>query len=246
MDARPEPAQSRKDVPDLPNALNLRLVYCDLEDLFSVRNAASELRFQLSRIDILINNAGGIFQKRELGKNGIEKHLAVNHLGHFVLTSELIDLLKASGARIIHVSSEAHRIGKLDFDDLQMQKGYAAFKAYGNAKLMNIYFAKELHRRYHDQGIKSFALHPGVIKSGFYTHFTGLYRWMTPLLSPLMKTPEQGAETIVFLAEEDVDASSGNYFKNKKISRPSRLSEDQALAEQLWNKSAELAGAIMN
>lgn len=137
----------RKEVVAESNNQEIYVIHCDLANLKSVKNAAEVLKVKLFAINVLINNAGGIVNERELSKDGFEMTFAINHLGHFLLTMLLMPLLERGQARIINVSSEAHKMGRPDFDDLQSEKKYSSVKAYGNAKLFNIYFTKSLAER---------------------------------------------------------------------------------------------------
>jgi len=220
------------------------VVKCDLANLQSVREAADELKAKLFAINVLINNAGGIFNQRELSKDGFEMTFATNHLGHFALTMALMPLLEKGHARIINVSSEAHNMGKADFDDLPWeQKSYSAIKAYGNAKLFNIYFTKSLAEKYADKGISSFALHPGLVKTGFGAGMSGFTKLLLWLASPFMISAEEGAQTSIFLATEPgIDAKSCQYFKKKKMAKSSVLSWSEANRNKLWDISKKLVG----
>ena len=220
------------------------VVKCDLANLQSVREAADELKAKLFAINVLINNAGGIFNQRELSKDGFEMTFATNHLGHFALTMALMPLLEKGHARIINVSSEAHNMGKADFDDLPWeQKSYSAIKAYGNAKLFNIYFTKSLAEKYADKGISSFALHPGLVKTGFGAGMSGFTKLLLWLASPFMISAEEGAQTSIFLATElGIDAKSCQYFKKKKMAKSSVLSWSEANRNKLWDISKKLVG----
>ena len=220
------------------------VVKCDLANLQSVREAADELKAKLFAINVLINNAGGIFNQRELSKDGFEITFATNHLGHFALTMALMPLLEKGHARIINVSSEAHNMGKADFDDLPWeQKSYSAIKAYGNAKLFNIYFTKSLAEKYADKGISSFALHPGLVKTAFGAGMSGFTKLLLWLASPFMISAEEGAQTSIFLATEPgIDAKSCQYFKKKKMAKSSVLSWSEANRNKLWDISKNLVG----
>jgi len=216
----------------------LHEVTLDLNDLTSVRSAAKQL-LQLSQIDVLINNAGGLTDKRYVTVDGLEQQFQQNHLGHFALTSALLPVLIASKATIINVSSEAHRAGRINFDDLQGERSYSGFGRYAEVKLMNILFTKALHQRFHSQGINSFALHPGVVNTRFGEGL-GANKWMWKLMSPFLISPDKGAATTVFLATNSPAAESGYYFKNKKASTPSATASQQASIDRLWEVSEEL------
>lgn len=221
----------------VPNA-RLHEVTLDLNDLASVRSAAQHL-LQLSRIDVLINNAGGLTDKRYVTTDGLEQQFQQNHLGHFALTSALMPLLLSSKATVINVSSEAHRAGRVRFDDLQGEKSYSGFARYAEVKLMNILFTKGLHQRFHKQGLNAFALHPGVVNTRFGEGL-GANKWMWKLMSPFLITPDKGAATTVFLATTSPAEQSGNYFKNKKPSTPARTAVHQATIDRLWEVSEQL------
>ena len=217
------------------------MVRCDLADLESVREAADELTQKLFAINTLINNAGGIFEERQLNKNGFEMTLVTNHLGHFLLTSSLMPLLQKGQARIINVSSEAHKWGKPQFDDLQWAQSYNAIKAYGMSKLFNIYFAQSLAEKYADKGILAFSLHPGTVKTAFGAALKGFGKIMLLLGRPFMITPEQGAETSVFLATAPrLDQYNGAYFKKKKKAATSAIATDTESRNKLWAISEKL------
>lgn len=221
---------------------NIYVVFCDLADMDSVHAAADLLKSSIISINVLINNAGGIFAHRELSKNGFEMTFAVNHLGHFLLTNLLLPLLEKGQARIINVSSEAHRFGKPRFKDLQFQNtNYSPIKAYAMAKLFNIYFTRSLAVKFGPKGITSFALHPGFVNSNFGTELTGIGKLLMWMSQPFMITPEQGAQTSIYLATGSrVDAKSGKYFKGKEPATPSATAIDDRYRETLWDMSMEM------
>lgn len=229
-------AEIRKATP----SAQLHFVQLDLTRLSTVYAAAERL-LELERIDVLINNAGGLTAKRELTVDGFETQFQMNHLGHFALTKALLPLLEKSQARIINVSSEAHRAGRIQFNDLQSEKGYSSFQMYANVKLMNALFTRELHKRYSAKGIKAFALHPGVVNTRFGDGL-GKNRWMWKLMSPFLITPEKGAATSVYLATADVDALSGHYFKNAKKHHFAKAALSDESAATLWEQSEKLLG----
>lgn len=213
----------------------------DLADNSSVKHAAKDLLSRTNRIDVLINNAGGIIQERKESKDGFELQFAMNHLGHFLLTQMLMEVLIQSEARIINVSSEAHRAGKLDFENLQFDSGYSAFKAYSNVKLCNILFTHELTRRFASEGVSSFALHPGVVNSNFGGALSGAFSILLKVVKPFMITSSQGAETTIYLATEPgIESKSGSYFKKKKPAKASAQAHNDDLALRLWEVSEAL------
>jgi NAD(P)-dependent dehydrogenase (short-subunit alcohol dehydrogenase family) len=228
---------------------NIFVVKCDLADLQSVREAADELKAKLFAINVLINNAGGIFGKKVMTKDGFESTFQVNHLGHFMLTMALIPLLEKGQARVINVSSSAHRMGDGNFDDLPWaQKKYSAWKAYGNAKLDNLYFTKSLAEKYAEKGITSFVLHPGIVKTEFWAGTSGLFsKIMQVLASPFMISAEEGAQTSIYLATEPgVDAKSCQYFVKKKVTKSTVLSWNEANRNKLWDISKKFVKKFLD
>ena len=222
---------------------NIHVIKCDLADLQSVREAAEELKAKLFAVNVLINNAGGIFDKRVLSKDGFEMTFATNHLGHFLLTNNIMPLLEKGHARIINVSSEAHKMGKADFDDLKWeQRSYSAWKAYGMGKLFNIYFTRSLAEKFADKGVSSFALHPGIVKSAFWGGVGGfLSKVMELLATPFMISAEEGAKTSIFLATEPgMEAKSSQYFIKCKIAKSTVLAWSEANRNMLWDISKKL------
>jgi len=212
-----------------------------------VREAAAELNNgKLFAINVLINNAGGMFDKKEISKDGFEMTFVTNHLGHFLLTNSILPLLEKGHARIINLSSEGHKMGKANFDDLQWeQRAYSAITAYGTAKLFNIYFTKSLAEKYADKGISSFAVHPGVVRTAFGAESSGFSKFLLWIAKPFMILPEEGAQTSVFLATEPgMEAKSCQYFIKSKMAKSSLLSWSEANRNTLWDISKKLVGKI--
>ncbi|WP_439482697.1 SDR family NAD(P)-dependent oxidoreductase [Cyclobacterium plantarum] len=222
------------------------LVYCDLADLASVKKAAAEIAKHTDSVDVLINNAGGIFPEKTTTKDQLELTFSANHLGHFLLTLQLMPLLTHnSGARIINVSSEAHKAASVDLNDLQFEKGYSSFKAYANAKLFNILFTKSLAEKFGDQHIEAYALHPGVVNTNFGQQSKGFFKLLLSLFKPFMISPKKGAETGIFLASVNkVPGKNGDYFKKSKVSSASKKAESKKLRDQIWDRSEKLVKAI--
>ncbi|WP_448702715.1 SDR family oxidoreductase [Mucilaginibacter sp. AW1-3] len=219
----------------------IEIVECNLADLHNVSKAGAQIRASLDAIDVLINNAGGIFQERELSKDGFEMTFASNHLGHFLLTMNLMPLLQKGKARVINVSSDAHKTAKVNFDDLQFEKDYSSMRAYGNAKLFNIYFTRSLAERFAVKNVTAYSLHPGVVNTGFGSRSTGFVKFLLSIARPFMISPEKGAQTSVYLATEPgIEQLSGQYFKNKKPAAPSKAANDNVARQSLWLKSEEL------
>jgi NAD(P)-dependent dehydrogenase (short-subunit alcohol dehydrogenase family) len=219
----------------------------DFTKLSDVRRLADELKRDLPRIDVLVNNAGGIFGERQLTEDGHEKTMQVNHLAPFLLTNLLLDRLIASRASVISTSSLAHRIfSKFDINDLEVAHNYTQRVAYGNSKLENILFTKELDRRFHDQGISAAAFHPGNVASNFANDTNSLMRYLyhTPLRRLFLISPAKGASTLVWLANAapGTDWQSGGYYAKRKLAKATDQANDAGLALQLWEKSAAFCG----
>ena len=220
----------------------------DFARLTDVRSLADALQSAYPRIDVLVNNAGGIFGDQARTVDGFEKTLQVNHLAPFLLTNLLLDSLTAGRASIVNTASVAARLfGNIDLADLNNERKYSANKAYGDAKLANILFAKELDRRFGDRGISAAAFHPGVVRTSFASDTTSLMRFLyrTPLsrLAGFL-TPEQGAEPLVWLAEGTPgrDWVSGEYYEKKKVAATNPQAADAQLAADLWDTSAQMVG----
>jgi retinol dehydrogenase 14 len=208
-----------------------------------VRRLADEVLQRLSRIDVLVNNAGGYWNTRHVTVDGLEHTFAVNHLAPFLLTHLLLDRLKHSApARVVTVSSHAHASGRIDFDDLQGERSYSGARAYNQSKLANVLFTYELARKLQATPVTANALHPGVVNTLFGTEDpAGVQRLLVPFMRPFMKTPAQGAATSIHLASApDLEQVTGRYFVNSKPKKSSKHSYDQATAARLWQVSADL------
>jgi len=229
----------KKEISEATGNNNIRLMPCDLESLDSVRSFAEAFKKEYQHLDLLINNAGVWFSKREVTKDGYEKNFAINHLSHFLLTILLLDTLKRSGnARIISVSSDAHRFTDMNFDDLQSEKNFNNFKAYGQSKLADILFVKKLSELLKGTGVTANCLHPGVVATHLFDKMGG---FMKGIFGMMMISPEKGAATSIYLATSDeVKEVSGEYFKKKKITKSSAASYNKESAEKLWDISLKL------
>ena len=222
-----------------------RFFRADLSRLAEVKRVAAELRTSLPKIDVLINNAGAIYSRRDVTADGLERTFALNHLAYFSLTLLLHDLLTASAqARVINVASEAHRRAELDFEDLQSSFSYSALKAYGRSKLCNILYTRELARRLDGSSITANCLHPGFVASRFGDDNNNLFGYALSVAKHLVGVPpKQGAATIVYLASSpDVRDQSGLYFINCSPRNPSQRAQDQSTARRLWDESCRLIG----
>jgi NAD(P)-dependent dehydrogenase (short-subunit alcohol dehydrogenase family) len=216
----------------------------DLSSMEEVRWVGTELKNTLPRLDVLINNVGVIVPERRTTVDGYEYTFALDHLCSFLLTNLLIDKLKASApSRIINVSSSAHILGKVHFDDLMLEKGYSPFKAYGQAKLANILFTRELARRLEGTGVTANSLHPGLVKTHFGLDLKGVPRLGTSIIRPFGIGPEKGAKTSIYLASSpEVNGLSGKYFVQCKPAWSTKRSKDEDDALRLWEVSEKLTG----
>ncbi|OIO85574.1 MAG: short-chain dehydrogenase [Anaerolineae bacterium CG2_30_57_67] len=220
----------------------IETIVADLSTHAGVQHTAHEFKKRYPRLDVLLNNAGAIFSSRQVSADGLELTFALNHLNYFHLTMLLMDVLKASNAaRVVNVSSDAHRGQKLDFDDLQNSKNYSRFSAYGRSKLMNLLFTYELARKLEGTKITANALHPGFVSTGFALNNQGLLRWGVKLLRIFALTPEKGAETSIYLASSpEVEGVTGKYFSDRKMINSDPVSYDKTTAEKLWQVSLEM------
>jgi NAD(P)-dependent dehydrogenase (short-subunit alcohol dehydrogenase family) len=214
----------------------------DVSSQEEIRRLADEFKEAYPRLDVLINNVGVFRSKRITTADRIEMTFAVNHLAYFLLTNLLLDVLKVSApSRIVNVSSGAQSNATIDFDDLQGEKGYKGAKAYSRSKLATVLFPYELARRLEGTGVTANCLHPGVVGTNFGSGVSGVFGFMVRALTPLMKSPEKGAETSIYLASSpEVEGLSGRYFVKRAEARSSDVSYDERLARRLWEVSAEL------
>lgn len=220
------------------------LLLVDLSSQQEIRSVAREISSRYPRIDVLVNNAGGIHPTRTLTADGLETTFAVNHLAYFLLTNLLLPQLKASAAaRIVNVTSQAHRYGRIFFDDLGLEKRFNPMMSYAQSKLANILFTYELARRLEGTRITANTLHPGGVRTNFGKELTGIAGFVFKHLGFLMRSPQKGAETVIWLAASpEVEGVTGKYFLDKKEIKSSQISYDAEIARRLWQVSAELTG----
>jgi NAD(P)-dependent dehydrogenase (short-subunit alcohol dehydrogenase family) len=224
---------------------DVALFVADLASQRAIRVLAARLSAALPRIDVLVNNAGLILDRRVLTEDGLETTFAVNHIGYFLLTQLLEPkLLAGAPARVVNVASRAHQSGTLRFDDLMGARGYDGWSAYVQSKLANIVFTYELARRLAGSGVTANCLHPGVIASNFGNAGPLMIRLGVRLGRPFMKGPARGADTSIYLASSpEVEGVSGKYFVNRRQARSNDESYDAAVATRLWKVSEELTAA---
>ncbi len=225
---------------------NVDGLVADLSSMEEVCKLAENYRQKYSNLNILINNAGGIFANRMLTVDGFEYTFALNHLAYFLLTNLLLDKIEASTpARIINVSSRAHEGAVLDFDDLQNEHRYAygGYRAYGQSKLANLLFTYELARRLEGKRVTVNAVHPGGVATGFGENNRGVMRLGMSIFHQFSLTPEQGADTVVYLASSpEVEGITGKYWTKRNVLSSSPESYDQDAQRRLWAISAQLTG----
>jgi len=222
----------------------IEFLQADFASLADVRRLAASVRERTARLDVLINNAGGFSSKRNLSQDGYELTLAVNHLAPFLLTHLLLDLLKASSpSRIVTTASGAHKGARIDFDDLQSTGRYNGMRVYGMSKLANILFTRILARRLQGTGVTATCLHPGFVRSQIGRGIEGVGRSIFGFLSRFARSPDKGAETLVYLASSPlVEGASGGYYFDCKEIAPSLAAQNDADAQRLWDLSAKLVG----
>ena len=223
---------------------SVELMLADLSAQDEVRGLAETFLERYDRLDVLANNAGLVQSKRTETADGIETTLAINHLAPFLLTNLLLDRLKQSApSRVITVSSEAQRWGDMDFDDLQSTQKYRGFPVYGMTKLANIMFTYELAERLKGTFVTANCLHPGAVGTNFGKNNGGPMTLFFRAAKPFMRTPEQGADTLIWLASSsDVEGVSGKYFSDRKELEAKKIAHDPTTRRRLWEISEDLTG----
>ncbi|MFC1592245.1 SDR family NAD(P)-dependent oxidoreductase [Thermodesulfobacteriota bacterium] len=225
---------------------HIDLLQLDLSSLAAIRDCARRVAGKYDRLDVLINNAGVFCMQRQETRDGLEMSMGVNYFGPFLLTNLLLPLVrKAPAGRIINVSSNGHFQGRLDMDDLQIQKGYKSMKAYSASKLALVLFSRELAERVQGDGISVNAVHPGSTATGIWNLWPGTWYQavMTKLIGWFMASPQKGSEASIYLAgSEAVGSVTGKYFSQKKLKEPSPQARDAHLQKALWRESERLTG----
>jgi NAD(P)-dependent dehydrogenase (short-subunit alcohol dehydrogenase family) len=216
--------------------------YGDLLRISEMKRVAGEIAAANPVIDVLVNNAGAMFTTRQVTEDGLEKTFALNHMSYFVVTNLLRPRMAPDG-RIVSTASDAHKGAKLNFDDLQSERSYSGFGVYGRSKLCNILFTRELARKLAGTGVTANCLHPGFVATRFGDQSGGFMAFAIQLAKNFALTPEQGAETIIYLASSpNVAGISGKYFVKSKEAVPTREAQNDADAKRLWDISAKLSG----
>ena len=222
----------------------VELMLANLAVQDEVRRLAEEFRERYDRLDVLVNNAGLVLSERTETPDGIETQLAINHLAPFLLTNLLLDLLKESApSRIVTVSSDAHRWAKIDLDDLQSRKRYRGMQVYGKTKLANIMFTYELAERLEGTGVTANCLHPGSVNTNFAVSSRSPFTLLFRAFKPFMRSPEQGADTLVYLAASpEVEGMTDKYLVDRKVKAASDAAYDETTRKELWEASEVLTG----
>lgn len=235
---------AREEIVSQVKGATVELLVGDVSSLTSLREVVRRFLDGHDRLDVLLNNAGVLATSRRESEDGFEHTFATNHLGYFYLTNLLRPTLeKTPGARVVSVSSEAHRHGAIDFDDLQGRKRWSALGSYAASKLANVLFTRELARRLAGTGVTANCLHPGVIASGFAHTDGGFVAMLARLARPFLATTEDGARTQVYLCTApEVQGVTGKYFDKCRERAPSKAAQDDAVARDLWTVSEELCG----
>ncbi|MCI0814259.1 MAG: SDR family oxidoreductase [Chloroflexi bacterium] len=237
------------DIKDRSQNGSVQLMLADFASLSSIRDFAANFKKDHDRLDVLVNNAGGVNTSRSETQDGFETTFGVNHLGYFLVTNLLLDMLKASApARVVSVSSRAHERRKgMNFDDLNSKQSYSGMGVYGDSKLANVLFTYELARRLKGSGVTANCLHPGVVRSGFGQNNGGFisfaFKSFYTLLTPVTKSNAQGAKTSIYLASSpEVEGVTGKYFADSKETPSSPASHDEEAAKRLWEISEQMTG----
>jgi NAD(P)-dependent dehydrogenase (short-subunit alcohol dehydrogenase family) len=234
--------ETRKHLAAIAPQSEHAVYYADLSKLAEMKRVAADIAAAESKIDVLVNNAGAMFSSRRVTADGLEMTFATNHMSYFVLSNVLRERM-GPGGRIVNTASDAHNGSHLDFEDLQSAKHYSGFGAYGRSKLCNILFTRELARRLAGTGITANCLHPGFVATRFGNQSGGILSFAIRAAKNFALTPEQGAETIVYLAASpDVADATGGYYVKCKPATPSKAAQSDDDAKRLWDISARLAG----
>jgi len=226
---------------------DIRVMQCDLGNMENIRRFTDDFKVQYPRVDVLVNNAGVISLDRRETSDGLEEQFGVNHIGHFLLTLRLLNCMEC-GSRIVNVTSGAHKVGKIHFNDYNLIKGFNVIKAYSQSKLANVLFTIELAARIKVREITVNCCHPGAVATSMgVNRTTGFGKTITGILKPIFLTPEEGARTAIYLATNpEVSKITGKYFYRCKFARTSKAATSRTLSKQLFELSERIAGEVLD
>lgn len=243
---QPRGEEALKDIKRVSGSDKVYFLQLDLASLDSIRNFSKKFHELESQLHILVNNAGVMACPKSLTKDGFEMQIGTNHLGHFLLTNLLLDLLKHSApSRIVMVSSAGHKMSDIDKEDFMSERSYSKWKAYGRSKLANVLFASKLAKKLEGTGVTANSCHPGVVQTELGRHMSDTLRKyvIAPIFGPFFKTPWEGAQTQIRLAvDPELENVTGKYFSDCKEKIPSRAAQNDETATWLYQKSVELVG----
>lgn len=231
-----------KEVVEMSSNDNVACMKLDLSDTKSIREFADNINKGEERLNILLNNAGVMVCPYGKTADGFEMQIGVNHMGHFLLTYLLLDLIKKSApARIINVSSMAHLFGSLNLEDINSEKSYDKRGAYSQSKLANVLFTRSLAKRLEGTSVTTYSLHPGVVQTDLWRHLSGPQQFMMKVVSPFTKSSSQGAQTSIYCAvEPSLENESGGYYSDCAPAKCSAKAQDDDLAQRLWELSCQM------
>ncbi|XP_028659760.1 retinol dehydrogenase 12 [Erpetoichthys calabaricus] len=233
---------AKKEISESSGNTNILVKRLDLSDTKSIREFAQQIHSEENQVNILINNAGVMMCPYLKTADGFELQFGVNHLGHFLLTYLLIDIIKKSApARIINVSSMAHKWGNIMFEDINSEKSYDSLKAYSQSKLANVLFSRELAERLKGFNINVYSLHPGVVRTELGRHLSSASQFSMKLMRPFTKSSVEGAQTSIYCAvAPELEKETGGYYSDCASTPCSRRGADDQLAKKLWDLSCQL------
>jgi len=221
---------------------SVTLKLADLSSIESVRSMAESFQAEHTRLDVLVNNAGLFNLRRRVTPDGYESTFEVNYLSQFLLTNLLLPQLEAAApSRVVNTASDAHYGGRVDFDNLQGERGFSGWAAYSNSKMEVVLFTKELARKVKGKGVTANCLHPGVVATNIFKRGAGPLRPLLKVARLFLLSPKSGADTLVYLASSpEMAGTTGEYFYKRRVRRSAEDTYDEELASRLWTKSEEL------
>lgn len=236
--------QARDEIAVASQNSDITCLWGDLSSQKQVRQLAQSYKDKFDKLDVLVNNAGMLDSERTLTEDGIERTFAVNHLACFLLTNLLLEPLhNADKARVVTVASDVHKLAKYDPDNLQLERGYGAYKAYCLSKLANMMFSHELARRLDGTSVTANCCHPGYVSSNFGSGGNLIFRIVMAVSRPFLSSTDKGSRTAIHLATSpEVENISGEYFENQKVSKPAKGSFNDTQCRELWGISERMTG----